>query len=111
MEGRDLVPSGGNSSCTEWQVKVMINEAIKEYDGKQDQRHRENSDKLDRNARNVNDLRDTMTSEFTQVRNALALEKTALVAQQSVDKYKQWFFPVLLSVLTIIIEAIHLFKN
>ena len=45
-----MVPSGGNGSCTEWQVKVMINEAIKEYDGKQDQRHKENSDKLDRNA-------------------------------------------------------------
>jgi hypothetical protein len=37
-----------NGNLTEWQVKVMIGEAIKEYDGLNTKRHEEHTKKLDR---------------------------------------------------------------
>jgi hypothetical protein len=43
-----MVP-GGN--LTNWQVQVMIGEAIKEYDILNTQRHKENTEKLDRMVR------------------------------------------------------------
>ena len=41
-----MVP--GNGNVTEWQVKVMINDAISTYDGINTRRHEEHTKKLDR---------------------------------------------------------------
>jgi hypothetical protein len=41
-----MVP--GNGNITEWQVKVMINDAIALYDGINTKRHLEHTKKLDR---------------------------------------------------------------
>ena len=40
-----MVPNGG---LTDWQVKVMINDAIDIYDGINSRRHEEHNKKLDR---------------------------------------------------------------
>ena len=40
-----MVPNGG---LTDWQVKVMINDAIDIYDGINSRRHEEHTKKLDR---------------------------------------------------------------
>jgi hypothetical protein len=37
-----------NGNLSEWQVRVMIGEAIKEYDGLNTKRHDEHTKKLDR---------------------------------------------------------------
>jgi hypothetical protein len=37
-----------NGNLSEWQVRVMIGEAIKEYDGLNTKRHEEHNKKLDR---------------------------------------------------------------
>lgn len=89
----------------------MIDARIEKYDLRQEQRHRENTDKLDRNANAVISLRDSIANEFKEVRATLAAEKAALTGAQFVKDYKHYIFPTLLTVGLVIIGVLDLLKK
>src|ERR1700677_4760536 len=87
----------------------------------QDSRYRDVDQKLDRNADNVTRLREDMGGELRKIRELLVEAKEDLVARniellkvnaesKGVNKYKQWIIPTIISLVVVIIEALHLLK-
>lgn len=80
----------------------MIDASIKEYDIRQEGRHRENSQKLDRNARETMALKDTIDEKFESI-------QVSLNEANGVKKVASWGLPLLVSVLMLVAEIIRLF--
>jgi hypothetical protein len=76
----------------------------------QDLRYRDVDSKLDRNADNVTRLREDMGGELRKIRELLSDAKDELAANKGVEKYKQWIIPTVISLVVVIIEALHLLK-
>jgi hypothetical protein len=100
-----------NEPLSRWEVYSMIDERIERYDLRQERRHKENSEKLDRNANAVVSLSERIAAEFKEVRTTLAAEKAALTGAQLVKDYKQYIFPVLLTLGLVIIGVLDLLKK
>jgi hypothetical protein len=76
----------------------------------QDTRYRDVDGKLDRNAENVNRLERTLETELRKIRDLLSEAKDELAANKGVKEYKQWIIPTIISLVVVIIEALHLLK-
>jgi hypothetical protein len=76
----------------------------------QDQRYRDVDVKLDRNSTDVRTLERTLSVELGKIRELLAEAKDELAENKGIEKYKQWIIPTLVSLVLVIIEALHLFK-
>jgi beta-phosphoglucomutase-like phosphatase (HAD superfamily) len=77
------------------EVQRMIDVTLKEYGIIQEQRHRENSQKLDRNARETLELKDLMNTKIRELdkSNADRIEdlKTAITESNGVKSFiRQW---------------------
>jgi ribosomal protein L10 len=98
-----------------WEVNGMIDAKIEKYDVKQDQRQRETSAKLDRNEDAVSKLKDSLTSEFKEIRQTLADQKDTLAATNAasdgISQYKQWIIPTLLTVGLVVVGILDLLKH
>lgn len=88
---------------TRWEVSVMITNAITDYDRKQETRHRENSEKLDRNAAATIALEKGMGKQFGEIQQTL---NEAVGAR----KLTAWVIPIILSVLAIAAEVVRFLK-
>lgn len=96
-----------DGALTEWarlEVQRMIDATIERYDIKQEKRHQENTQKLDRNADAVSSLKDSMSSQFGTIRDAIS-------KSQGVKDYKAYILPSLLTAGLVIIGIIDLFKR
>jgi hypothetical protein len=93
------------------EVHTLVEAKVIEIRREQDLRYRDVDAKLDRNADNVNRLERTLEVEMRKIRDLLGEAKDELAVSKGADRYKQFIFPVLISVLVAIIEAIHLFQK
>lgn len=91
-----------DSPLTEWarlEVQKMIDATIERYDIKQDARHRENAIKLDRQAENLNSLKDSMGTQFGQL-------KKIMDESSGGRKLIAWGIPLFVAILTVIAEIL-----
>ena len=76
----------------------------------QDGRYADLNGKLDRSSNDIRGLERTLTSELGKIRDLLAEAKDELSENKGIEKYKQWIIPTVVSLVLVIIEALHLFK-
>lgn len=88
---------GNEEPLTRWEVRDMIYRAIAEYDVKQDERHKQNSEKLDRNAEATATLQINMMKQMQEIRATIseAMGGRRLLA---------WGITTLLAVIAIAVE-------
>jgi hypothetical protein len=92
------------------EVHALMDAKVLEIRREQDSRYRDVDSKLDRNADNVTRLREDMGGELRKIRELLSDAKDELAANKGVEKYKQWIIPTVISLVIVIIEALHLLK-
>ena len=92
------------------EVHALMEAKIQVIRQEQDQRYRDVDVKLDRNSTDVRTLERTLSVELGKIRELLAEAKDELAASRGIEKYKQWIIPTLVSLVLVIIEALHLFK-
>ncbi len=91
------------------EVHTLMDNKVLQIRQEQDGRYRDVDGKLDRNSNDVRTLERTLTAELIKIRELLAEAKDELASSKGVAEYKQWVFPVLISVIVGIIEVVHIF--
>jgi hypothetical protein len=96
------------------EVHSLMDAKVVEIRREQDDRYKDVNSKLDRNADKTERLANTLESELRKITQLLYEAKQELTAANAssdgIEKYKQWIIPTLVSIVLVIIEALHLMK-
>ena len=105
---------GTDDSPTWREVHALMDAKVLEIRREQDNRYSDVNTKLDRNADKTERLANTLENELRKITSLLYEAKQEMTASRSasqgVEKYKQWIIPTLVSIVLVIIEALHLMK-
>lgn len=97
------MPDESLSRYQQFEVQRMIDTSMKEAAIIQESRHRENSQKLDRNARETRDLKDSMDAKIDELRDTLS-------EASGVRKLVAWGLPTLVAALSLAAEILRSHK-
>lgn len=90
------------------EVHTLMDAKVTEIRRDQDSRYLDVNAKLDRNSTDTRALERTLASELGKIRELLAEAKDELAENKGKERYKQWIIPTAVSIILVIIEALHL---